>query len=460
MSDDGAPYDSQPARGDAFGELSARGYTEVPGDHGTRLARMAASLSVAPSPASSKPRPGPTLLPPERLESPWGIWIALAASIAVAIAIAIYYQTIFPAPPEAEIAQVPIEVETLPADGTVEAGAEGGPTDVADGEAPGAGATGAGATGAGATGAGAAAPVTADPEATVAVAPAGDLAAAEIERPGEGSDYAASPRSTPAPERAASLADTPTSAHSTAARGTSGTEDSSASTPAVAALSAKTSDLSTVEPPGAAEPAWSLEGVPLLPETPFGRRIRVERLTAGCVSDSGERPVVAAEVWVESVGVHVATDERGCFELPTPAGALVAQIAATGFDTLRFDLTRGKTFQLTLVQAGDEKDARIRLSEQTEELDPVDPLAPTFPAFERYLDEQLSGLAAETLIVSFEVSRGGRPRKIDVGPGGYPDSRLREARKLLSNGPDWPTAYRRAGWRYPVRIGKSGPKND
>ena len=187
---------------------------------------------------------------------------------------------------------------------------------------------------------------------------------------------------------------------------------------------------------------------------------RPVRTIGGRVVDLTGDPVVGARVFVEDTGQLTRTDDAGRFELDVLSGATVVLVSGGRDQEVRFDATAADRFNISLAMHTGQRSEVFRPGSQTA-LPPVFPQAPAFDAFDQYAhqpavmqqaDDQLSEVLDDTALLQFRINRLGRPKSITKGPGEVSDVAFRAARELLQNGPDWPEAYRRKNWRYPVPI--------
>ncbi len=176
-----------------------------------------------------------------------------------------------------------------------------------------------------------------------------------------------------------------------------------------------------------------------------------ERTVTGTLRSISGELLPGATVLVEETGQLVEVDLYGNFLLELPAGARVGLVEDARGNQLRFDLTAGDAFDLRLAEAGHQL-SRVRLQGRTGTLGIVAPVAARYAAFDAYVAEQSPAIKGE-VVVQFEINRHGQPQFVVAGPGEQSRELVKQAKDLLLTGPEWPEAYRRKAWRYAIDFG-------
>ena len=175
------------------------------------------------------------------------------------------------------------------------------------------------------------------------------------------------------------------------------------------------------------------------------------REVSGRVLDLTGHPINAARISIEDRGGQAASDQYGEFKLSVPDGTVVLEVTGEGFDTLRFDASSANAFVVKVPRPS--QLGSVQREGQRADVNLVFPRAASFSAFDAHVAEQQVGTAGgQEVVMQFSVSRKGRPKNITSGPGEQDRALVRRARELLQSGPDWPEAYRRAGWRYTLKL--------
>ncbi len=177
---------------------------------------------------------------------------------------------------------------------------------------------------------------------------------------------------------------------------------------------------------------------------------KTREVTGEVVEPSGV-PVVGARITIEETGQQVVTDQKGEFSILVSDDAVVGDIQAEGFSSFLFDVTAGEEYRIFLPRVSSSlptaqlkgKDVGLRI---------VAPKAEAYAAFDAYVATKQSEFSGERVVVQFDVNRYGRPRQIMSGPGKQNREAVKEVKEWLKNGPDWPAAYQRKSWRYIISL--------
>lgn len=174
------------------------------------------------------------------------------------------------------------------------------------------------------------------------------------------------------------------------------------------------------------------------------------REVTGEVLEPSGLPVIGAVLLIEETGQRVVTDEKGEFTILVTSEAVVGDVSAPGHNPLLFDITVGDEYRLILPRISSSIPS-AELKGKAVSLRIIAPNAPRYEGFDTYVRQQKLALEGDMVTVQFEVNRFGRPRQIVSGPGFQDRNAVKVAKDLLKNGPDWPEVYRRKSWRYTMK---------
>ena len=432
------PYDPQPERTDAFGELAREGYQAVAGDHSARLQSIQDRLGLPTDTAPATDAAVRTMRPRR--------WLAIAAGIAafVAAGIALYnYDS-----PEPQMAKVMSPVEDIIIEDESADIAEAASEKKAKQELP--------------------APAAYEAKKDVETNRLSSTGVITQPTLGDQQDVAPTSRST-------STSDVATTQALPKAQKRKAVTAKAQAEIAADQLEEAASQPPIVSGPEAEAPpsANSLDNnkrateqdVDMLTEdaaeattSERAKDYRMERAptvktrqVSGEVVEPSGSPVIGATITIEETGQQVVTDLKGEFKILVTDEAVVGEIKAEGYSPFLLDVTLGEEYRIFLPRVASSlptaqlkgKDVGLRM---------VAPKAEVNPTFDEYIATKQSEFSGEKVVVQFDVNRSGRPRQIMSGPGKQNRDAVKEIKEWLKSGPDWPEAYQRKSWRYVITL--------
>ncbi|MFK8056898.1 MAG: hypothetical protein AB8F78_12320 [Saprospiraceae bacterium] len=427
MPKSNTPYDPQPERQDALGELAREGYQSVPGDHAARLTSLQDRLGL-PSDSTVPTEAVVRSMRPRR-------WLAIAAGVAALVVAGIVLMTYDT--PEQQVAMVveateqaeQLEVVTT-ADEVInyndqQVVAVEPPIEEVTPETMGVSQ---------AEKRQERAPRAQVSKEVVAEVESQKDSRAVVEKASANSSAARKKASKSVPSNTKALADAPA---------------------APAPMANAPASIVDAEEEMSAEPVvtTTVEQDDVVAET---SRFRMERAptvetrqVTGEVMEPSGVPVIGATLTIEETGQQVVTDQLGEFSILLTAEAIVGDLTAPGYNTLMFDLTAGEEFRLLMPRISSSLPS-AQLKGKSIGLRIIAPKGAVNAGFDTYVAQQTSSFSGETVTVQFEVNRFGRPRQITNGPGPQNRDAVKVVKDWLKNGPDWPESYQRESWRYTV----------
>ncbi len=433
------PYDPQPERGDALGELARKGYQAVPGDHAARLKSLQDRLGL---PAQEEPVPEAIVrtMRPRR-------WLAVAAGIAALLVAGIALLTY-------DSSEQKVARDMTQAEAPYEPEADNSAADVSEvvEEAE------------------YIAVSTADKNKDTKPEPSSNSTTDQKESLETQSDLLVG-QSSEASNSGSPIASPPVVAEDQAL------DDAIAAAPEkmeeeVDKVTNTDQRAATSAPPSAKSINGSerakkrdinilADGAEAVAENTSGdgsSSYRMERATAvktrevsGEVIEPSGVPVIGAILTIEETGQQAVTDQKGEFLILVDDKAVVGQIAAEGYSTFLFDVTAGEEYRIYLPRVSSSLPS-AQLKGKEVGLRIVAPKAEPYPAFDEYVATKRSEFSGQKAVVQFDVNRFGRPRQIVAGPGKQNRDAVKQIKEWLKNGPDWPEAYQKNSWRYEVNL--------
>jgi len=178
--------------------------------------------------------------------------------------------------------------------------------------------------------------------------------------------------------------------------------------------------------------------------------VKTREISGEVIEPSGN-PISGAVITIEETGQQVISDQKGEFAIVLSEDAIVGNVSAEGYPELIFDVTAGEEYRLFLPRIASSIPI-AQLKGKSVGLRIIAPIGEVYGEFDAYVAKQLSEFTGEGVTIQFDVNRFGRPRNIVSGPGKQNREALKVLKGWLKNGPDWPEKYRRKAWRYKVTM--------
>jgi len=440
MPKSNTPYDPQPERQDALGEMASKGYQKVPGDHAARLKAMQEKLNL----------PAEGVLPPEAVVRSMRPrrWLAFAAGIAALLVAGTVFYTY--KGEEKQLAMAVEQAPTQPVEENIENSNQSKEhkkdevvSDVASIE-----------------------------ESSFEKALALPQTE-EIERPdidGVATDAITETQSAFEPEPAVSRVSPPADVEESQSENTPSAPVNQAADMAEVSLNLPIASADEAAPQKAKRKKVEERSAPVAEmladeeaeveakidaEVETRSQFRMERAAStiatrevrGEVLEPSGIPVIGAVLVIEETGQQVVTNEKGEFSILVTSEAVVGDVSAPGHNPLMFDITIGDEYRLFLPRISSSIPS-AEVKGKSISLRIIAPKAEKFAAFDSFVISQNASIPDDKVTVQFEINRFGRPRQIVAGPGFQDRSAVKVAKDFLKSGPDWPEEYRKKSWRY------------
>jgi len=431
MPKSNTPYDPQPERKDALGELANKGYQKVPGDHASRLSSLQDRLGL-PQETSPASEAIVRRMPPRR-------WLAIAAGLAALLVagIALFnYDTT-----NEQSAKVVTVEDSAPINTTVELlTAENAAveqeldqkeevleTNVVDQEIK----------------------TTAD--ADFIPVKTGDLKPTSSAYEGQKNTSSIPQVAKEKPQKDVEYS---SSESSKKLETTAGIVTAAPAAPALKAI--PEADQNTVEANDINEEIASTSTAESTEVQASNFRMErsatvTTREISGEVIEPSGSPIIGAILTIEETGQQVISDQKGEFKILLTEDAIVGNVSAEGYPELIFDVTAGDEYRLYLPRVSSSIPS-AQLKGKAVGLRLIAPKAERYSSFDEFVAQQPSAFSGEEVTVQFDVNRFGRPRNIVSGPGPQRREAIKKLKEWLKNGPDWPEQYHRKAWRYNVKM--------
>ena len=180
------------------------------------------------------------------------------------------------------------------------------------------------------------------------------------------------------------------------------------------------------------------------------------RSVSGRITTLGNEVLAGVRLFVEGTGQPVTVNPGGRFEISLGRLTPVLVAVAPDHDTLYVDASQGTDFRIALAPSSGRGVGTVTSDDTSLPMAVVPPRAARNPAFESYLASTFGARSLaerQRVEVNFYVDGQGRAERVSAGPGvELTDAQLARVRELFRGGPTWPERYRQRAWRYAIVI--------